>query len=55
VCSSLRFLEAAVEPVNVVPWAVPASKHSMPDVGRGRVKAAPMHFVAFFRGSSRAG
>jgi hypothetical protein len=39
--SSLRFLEAA-GPLGVASWAVPASKHGMPDVGRGRVKAAPV-------------
>ena len=54
-CSSLQSLEAAAGPVNVAPWAAPASKHAMPDVGRGRVKAAPAQFVAFFLGSSRAG
>jgi hypothetical protein len=40
--SGLQKVEAAAGPVNVVPFLVPASKHTMPDEGRGRVKAAPM-------------
>jgi hypothetical protein len=53
-CSSFHFLEAATWPVNVVPWAVPTSERAVPDVGCGRVQAAPVYFAAFVRGSNRA-